>query len=674
MATRTFIDGGKQAITFNNDTEPVAVYVDGELQQNVSFVPQLAQGTGSVQYISEYKKNIINLEVSGATSQIGTPTPETPIPIENANDVVLLSKEYQQVEYIESTGTQYIDTGVFPTIDTVVEISCLNKSNSKFIYGSRTSAASTDKHCVLFQPSSADIYALFGNSTVVNSNFVFDDNTIYKVKNGKDGCYINDVKIRDYGNASFGYTTLSLYLFAINTPAEDYAERAFVGNIYSCKIYEGETLVRNFIPCYRKTDNVIGMFELVNGTFYTNQGTGNFNKGIDLNSNVAIKNTLVALHGDNLYNISIVKGATTNINVPDIPRSKQYGSITDGVLHLKYGVYAGGTIWTNAKIRIEKGGNYYVTVDVYASSETVYKRFVARFHNATKKATTYFLSFNISETDIWQRYEFFITVPDDWVGDAVYLCLMSGGGVEQYNDIPMYAKNIMITYGEPKDYEPYFREEISVPPSVEVDNGDGTTKTVDLPFTIYDKLIVDRVANTVTYEKKSGVKVFTGNENFDIGTSNVPNAYEYNFPLARAGFNITTANGYCTHFTPVTAENISKIGDVCFILSPTNRPYMSFVYDDFGYSLSEFELAEEEFESWVAEQYSAGTPLTIVVEYEEVEPIDITQSSLAQSLLNLATQNQTNYFEITSNEKAPQVPIKINYAKWGELVENNNNT
>ena len=70
MAIQTKIDGGKQAITFYKDTEPCAVYVDGELQQDVSFVPsELVQGTGSVSYTSEYKKNQINMEIQGTTEQ-----------------------------------------------------------------------------------------------------------------------------------------------------------------------------------------------------------------------------------------------------------------------------------------------------------------------------------------------------------------------------------------------------------------------------------------------------------------------------------------------------------------------------------------------------------------------------------------------------------------------------
>ena len=46
--------------------------------------------------------------------------------------------------------------------------------------------------------------------------------------------------------------------------------------IYGCKIYNSDKLIRDFIPCYRKADNVSGMYDVVNKKFYTNAGTGNF--------------------------------------------------------------------------------------------------------------------------------------------------------------------------------------------------------------------------------------------------------------------------------------------------------------------------------------------------------------------------------------------------------------
>ena len=43
--------------------------------------------------------------------------------------------------------------------------------------------------------------------------------------------------------------------------------------------YESNILVRNFVPCYRKSDNIIGMYDTITRTFYTNKGTDTFIKG-----------------------------------------------------------------------------------------------------------------------------------------------------------------------------------------------------------------------------------------------------------------------------------------------------------------------------------------------------------------------------------------------------------
>ena len=52
--------------------------------------------------------------------------------------------------------------------------------------------------------------------------------------------------------------------------------------IYNCKFYEAnDVLVRNFVPCYRKLDKVAGLYDIVNGVFYTNAGTGEFVVGAE---------------------------------------------------------------------------------------------------------------------------------------------------------------------------------------------------------------------------------------------------------------------------------------------------------------------------------------------------------------------------------------------------------
>ena len=49
------------------------------------------------------------------------------------------------------------------------------------------------------------------------------------------------------------------------------------------KIYNDNILVRHFIPARRKSDSVLGMYDLVNKTFYTNSGSGSFTAGSEVN-------------------------------------------------------------------------------------------------------------------------------------------------------------------------------------------------------------------------------------------------------------------------------------------------------------------------------------------------------------------------------------------------------
>ena len=37
--------------------------------------------------------------------------------------------------------------------------------------------------------------------------------------------------------------------------------------IKNCKIYDDDELLRDLVPCYRKSDNEIGMYDLVNSVF-----------------------------------------------------------------------------------------------------------------------------------------------------------------------------------------------------------------------------------------------------------------------------------------------------------------------------------------------------------------------------------------------------------------------
>jgi hypothetical protein len=75
---------------------------------------------------------------------------------------------------------------------------------------------------------------------------------------------------------------LNLYLFGFNDNGS--VERIGNTKIYRCKIYWKNTLVRDFIPAKRKSDNAICMYDRVTQTFYTNAGTGTFTAGPEINT------------------------------------------------------------------------------------------------------------------------------------------------------------------------------------------------------------------------------------------------------------------------------------------------------------------------------------------------------------------------------------------------------
>lgn len=67
------------------------------------------------------------------------------------------------------------------------------------------------------------------------------------------------------------------FLFAQNE-WDSYGRWCIAAKLYYCKIWKDDALVRDFIPCYRKSDNVIWLYDLVEKQFYTNQWSWTFTK------------------------------------------------------------------------------------------------------------------------------------------------------------------------------------------------------------------------------------------------------------------------------------------------------------------------------------------------------------------------------------------------------------
>ena len=185
-----------------------------------------------------------------------------------------LPTEYQEVEYIQSSGTQYIDTGfvVNKSDSYVLEIDGLFPSQAQVYQGCNG--------CMQFFVSSK--YGINNESSISVGN---RDTVRIAYANQTATLTVNGSQAESKSWASYSGANVKLGVLRLgDTNNGWFSGGAASGTIYGYKVWKDEVLVSDCIPCYRKSDNIVGLYDLVNGVFYTNAGTGNFAKGKNSNS------------------------------------------------------------------------------------------------------------------------------------------------------------------------------------------------------------------------------------------------------------------------------------------------------------------------------------------------------------------------------------------------------
>ena len=175
--------------------------------------------------------------------------------------------DYIPIEYLESTGTQYIDTGFMPTNNTSVEFEyafSVAPSSDKVIFGSRTNNDwnnSDDQFYVACKNFSTGLY-LYSGETKFTIQSIIVLNTFYKHT-------VDNSVATENG-------TRPMYLYAFNNKG-DLSGLSQI-KIKYLKIYDNNMLIRDFIPVLDE-DGTPCMYDRVEGKFYYNQGTGDFIAG-----------------------------------------------------------------------------------------------------------------------------------------------------------------------------------------------------------------------------------------------------------------------------------------------------------------------------------------------------------------------------------------------------------
>lgn len=191
-----------------------------------------------------------------------------------------LPSEYMQLEYLESTGTQYIDTGFIPIDEAWAEIDAQGTSGGEnmLLYAPNANVGSSTSRFQVNLYMTTQVYFRYGNSST--SKYVLNTNNkrhYYRIDH--TNCYIDGINVLTHGNtASLNVFTKSITLFSA-TKTDGSLNLPFRGRVFGAKLGIGEMCSLNLIPALRKADSKPGMYDLVTGQFFINQGTGEFGYG-----------------------------------------------------------------------------------------------------------------------------------------------------------------------------------------------------------------------------------------------------------------------------------------------------------------------------------------------------------------------------------------------------------
>lgn len=179
---------------------------------------------------------------------------------------------YTLLEYIESTGTQYIDTEFKPTGNSRVVCDIQLSGTRVWLYGARHTA--TDR--TFMTVAMTDNYRSdYNNSYSLNIPYDMTDRvTIDKNK----GSMTIGTQTVSYEDADFS-CAYNLYIFAGNSAGVPSTFSSM--KLFYCKVYDNDVLVRDYVPCQGPSGD-IGLYDTENNQFYGNAGTGTFVAGPEI--------------------------------------------------------------------------------------------------------------------------------------------------------------------------------------------------------------------------------------------------------------------------------------------------------------------------------------------------------------------------------------------------------
>ena len=193
-----------------------------------------------------------------------------------------------EVEYLGTSGTQYIDTGIVPTPNTDIDIYCayVSSINILTIIGGGNSYNNNEILLAVVRPVNNNGIVVgkgSGSGTYMSGSTLQYVNQKHRHRISGFSYYFDDTLVATRPSATLT-TSNSLYLGVAHRNSAPNMSEAFIGNYYSCMVYDNNVLVRDFISVRFTNEQGVSegaMYDRLSGQLFRNAGTGAFIIGPD---------------------------------------------------------------------------------------------------------------------------------------------------------------------------------------------------------------------------------------------------------------------------------------------------------------------------------------------------------------------------------------------------------
>lgn len=179
---------------------------------------------------------------------------------------------YTELEYIQSSGTQYINTGFNPNQNTRV-VAGIEADSLDCIFGTANGYGVAMYSFIGIGSNS--FRSDFGNT--LNSVSLSDSvlSAKFEVNKNKNVTSVNGSELLTSTSNTF-QCSYPLIIGGFNNAGSIIAIASI--KLYSFQIYDNGTLIRDYVPA-KNSGGTVGLYDLAGKQFYTNAGTGTFTAG-----------------------------------------------------------------------------------------------------------------------------------------------------------------------------------------------------------------------------------------------------------------------------------------------------------------------------------------------------------------------------------------------------------